>query len=263
MEFNIDVKTGLNGHIIIEDYSREYSQYLPEDQEIQELGRYKYSDCYTLDVLTKITTSETIVINTSIHKHDQLIEDPINSEKRIYDVERTKLRVLQDGFYHLHHIIIPTEKWYNNTYINQSEEYKTHFDAIYIIKEDNIVYKVQNSELIPVNINELLIRNWNNTTLEQCVIDIFYTGFLQMCYINYCKQLFNMLTKNCDYKCVKEDISQITYARDFLWMVLNVIDYQISFKQYMESQRILELINYCGGFCKQPKYHENVGCGCS
>ena len=31
MEFSIDVHTGLNGKIIIEDYSREYYQYFSED----------------------------------------------------------------------------------------------------------------------------------------------------------------------------------------------------------------------------------------
>ena len=263
MEFNIEVKTGLNGHIIIEDYSREYSQYLSEKDELTEYdGRYLYNECYTLNVLTKITTSKTEIINVSIHKHDQIKPDPTFPGSFIYDIERTKLHVSEDGFYHLHHIVIPTNDWYDNTYINQTNTYQEYFDTIYIIKDDT-VYKIQDSQLEPVTIEELLERNWNRTTIEQCVIDIFYTGFLQMCYINYCKELFNILTKQCDYKCVKQDVSQITYARDFLWMVLNVIDYQISFKQYMESQRILELINYCGGFCKQPKYHENVGCGCS
>jgi hypothetical protein len=31
MEFDINVQTGLNGKVTIEDYSREYSQYFPED----------------------------------------------------------------------------------------------------------------------------------------------------------------------------------------------------------------------------------------
>jgi hypothetical protein len=31
MEFDIDIHTGLHGEITIEDYSKEYSQYFPED----------------------------------------------------------------------------------------------------------------------------------------------------------------------------------------------------------------------------------------
>jgi len=31
MEFDIDIHTGLNGNITIEDYSNEYGQYFPED----------------------------------------------------------------------------------------------------------------------------------------------------------------------------------------------------------------------------------------
>mgnify|MGYP006988417270 CR=1 FL=1 len=31
MEFDIDIHTGLNGNIVLEDYSLEYSQYYPEN----------------------------------------------------------------------------------------------------------------------------------------------------------------------------------------------------------------------------------------
>jgi hypothetical protein len=31
MEFDIDIHTGVNGNITIEDYSQEYAQYFPED----------------------------------------------------------------------------------------------------------------------------------------------------------------------------------------------------------------------------------------
>jgi hypothetical protein len=31
MEFSIDIHTGLNGKVTIEDYSNEYDQYFPED----------------------------------------------------------------------------------------------------------------------------------------------------------------------------------------------------------------------------------------
>jgi hypothetical protein len=31
MEFDINIKTHLNGNIIIEDYSNEYDQYFPEN----------------------------------------------------------------------------------------------------------------------------------------------------------------------------------------------------------------------------------------
>jgi hypothetical protein len=31
MEFDIDIHTGLNGNIVIEDYSQEYDQYFPDN----------------------------------------------------------------------------------------------------------------------------------------------------------------------------------------------------------------------------------------
>ena len=86
-----------------------------------------------------------------------------------------------------------------------------------------------------------------------------------MCYINYCRKLFQKLTKGCNYECSQDDVKDLTYIRDFLWMTLNTIDYQISFKQYMEAQRILEMTDYCGGFCKNQELNAgpSTGCGCS
>jgi hypothetical protein len=39
-------------------------------------------------------------------------------------------------------------------------------------------------------------------------------------------------------------------------MVLNIIDYLVSIKQHMEAQRILEIVNHCGGFCKNLDLHD-------
>ena len=128
------------------------------------------------------------------------------------------------------------------------------------IKNDKLLCKLE-----PVSIEELYKRNTEGTTIEKCTIDIFYTGYLQHCYINYCNKLFSKLTKNCNDLCIREDHKELIYIRDFLWMVLNIIDYQISFKNYMEAQRLLEITNYCGNFCQNQELHAgpNIGCRCS
>jgi hypothetical protein len=44
MEFSIDIHTELNGDILIEDYSKEYGQYLDEDMDVvTSYDYYKYS----------------------------------------------------------------------------------------------------------------------------------------------------------------------------------------------------------------------------
>lgn len=264
MEFDINIKTHLNGNIIIEDYSNEYDQYFPENQIIQEYGHYKYSECKTLNVLVKIDTKKIKLIDVLIHEHDQLVKDPIEQGEYLYDLEKTHCQVKQDGYYNIYHIVIPTKEWYLNTYLNQNEEYQNSYESIYII-DNNKLYKLTNEGFVECSIKEIMERNSVNTTIEKKIIEVFYTGFLQMCYINYCRQLFQKLTKQCNLDCIHEDTKELSYIRDFLWMVLNVIDYQIEYKQYMEAQRILEMTNGCGSFCKKQELNNGpyVGCGCS
>jgi hypothetical protein len=162
----------------------------------------------------------------------------------------------------MHHIVLPTKQLLENTYLtHENEDYRKSYESIYII-DNNDIFKViiENnfpeipnddiiSEPIPtpnpdsnipsvrnyiqikyklesVSIEELYNKiNIEGTTIEKCTIDIFYTGYLQHCYINYCNKLFSKLTKNCDNLCIKEDHKELIYIRDFLWMVLNIIDY--------------------------------------
>ena len=266
MNFEVNIHTGLNGVVFIEDYSNEYDQYLPETGDIQyQLGYYKYSECKTLNILTKINTDSVQIVNSTIHNHDQLHEDPLNPKESLYDIEKISVKVKTDGFYHLHHIVLPTKTWYEKVYLEIDDpEYKSNFDVLYLIDDDSSVLKVvEGKSPEKCCIKELVERNIVNTNIEKCIIDIFYTGFLQRCYIDYCKELFDDLTKTCNYNCVPKDINNLTYIRDFLWMVLNIIDYHVSFKQYLEAQRILELVNNCNGFCKNDKSNAQFGCRCS
>lgn len=265
MEFDIDIHTGLNGKVTIEDYSYEYDQYFPENQIIQEYGRYKYSECKTLNVIMKINSGKVTLVDVLLHDHDQLVEDPTTPGTYLYDLEKTDFTLKKDGYYNVNHIILPTMDWYLNTYTQQDDEYRVAFETVYIIDSDNKLYKLTDEGFVECTIKEIIERNYEGTTIQKCIIDVFYTGFLQLCYINYCRKLFQKLTKNCNSSCMPEDVKDLTYIRDFLWMVLNVIDYQISFKQYMEAQRILEMTNYCGGFCQNQELNAgpSTGCGCS
>lgn len=265
MEFDIDIHTGLNGKITLEDYSKEYSQYFPEDQTIQEYGRYKYSESKTLNVIVKINSGKIVLEDILLHDHDQLEEDPMNPGTFLYGAETVDFTVHRDGYYNVQHIILPNRKWLENTYLKQSDDYRAGFEVVYFIDDDNKIYKITNEGLVECTVKEIIGRNHEGTTIEKCIIDVFYTGFLQMCYINYCRKLFQKLTKGCNYNCAPEDTKELTYARDFLWMVLNTIDYQISFKQFMEAQRVLEMTNYCGGFCQNQELNAgpSTGCGCS
>lgn len=47
-------------------------------------------------------------------------------------------------------------------------------------------------------------------------------------------------------------------------MTINIIKYLLDFDKYFEAQRILDLINGCGGFCNAiDKLKGKSDCGCS
>ena len=49
-------------------------------------------------------------------------------------------------------------------------------------------------------------------------------------------------------------------------MTLNIIDYLVGFKQFLEAERIIEQFKTCGGFCTTSNTNTNKlysDCGCS
>ena len=55
MEFSIDIHTQINGEITIEDFSKEYGQYIDEDLEVvTSYDFYKYSESATLNTIIKV-----------------------------------------------------------------------------------------------------------------------------------------------------------------------------------------------------------------
>ena len=73
-------------------------------------------------------------------------------------------------------------------------------------------------------------------------------------------KIFDKLLNTCDHNKYNDYI----FARDIIWMTLNIIDYLVGFKQYLEAQRILEVFQKCGGFCSDfSKTKPQADCGCA
>lgn len=244
MEFNIDVCTQPDGLIIIRDFSKDYGQYLRDDVEfIWSFDAIKYKHTATLNCITRIT-------NKSISLVDVLLEEHVEDK-----LDAAYFRIDRDGYYVIDHIVLPTTDWL----LEAPEECFELYDVIYVTDKEKI-YKVVDGDLEECTIREVMERNAQGTTLMRCKIDVFYTGHLQECYINYCKKVFDSVNE-----CAPTSRDYNTYARDFIWMTLNVIDYLIGFKQYLEAQRLLELFNSCNGFCNDKQLHgfKSKSCGCS
>ena len=257
MEFSIDIHNSLQGDITIEDFSKEYGYYLPEgdtypDSQIVEIDgestlKYKYSKTTTLNTILKVNMNEAVLQDVLIHTHED-------------DVDICNFHVGEDGYYIVNHFVLPTKEWYDQYLINQDEELSQFIsNGIYFV-ENNKLYKVVDGEIKETEVKELLERNYEGTNILHCKIDIFFNGNLQQCYINYCKKIYDSLINKCKTKESDDDI----WARDFIWMTLNIIDYLVGFQQFMEAERIIEEFKTCGGFCQQTIDNKtHVGCGCS
>lgn len=245
MEFSIDIHTSLTGEVIIEDFSREYNQYIDENLEVvTSYDSYKYSECVTLNCITKVSMNNITLMDVLLNEHTE-------------ELDSCSFHAMHDGYYVVDHMIIPNLKWLENS----SDEYKEYYETIYVTDNEKI-YKVVNGELEECTIKELMERNIEGTTIKKCKVEVFFTGHLQECYINQCKKLYELLLN----KCYSNNIQDLVYARDFIWMTINIIDYLVGFKQFMEAERLLSMFEQCGGFCNDQKLHgrkPGCNCGCS
>ena len=257
MEFSIDIHNSLQGDITIEDFSKEYGYYTPEGTSypnsfIEEIDgvstlKYKYSKTVTLNTILKVNINEAILQDVLIHTHED-------------NIDVCNFHVDEDGYYVINHFVLPTKEWYDSYLQSQDQELKDFIkEGIYFI-QDNKLKKVVNNEIQDAEVKELLERNYEGTNILHCKIDVFFNGNLQQCFINYCKKLYDSLLNTCKPSNYDSDI----YARDFIWMTLNIIDYLVGFKQFLEAERIIEQFKSCGGFCQNTDTHKNYSsCGCS
>lgn len=257
MEFSIDIHNSLQGDITIEDFSKEYGYYLPEgdsypNSKIEEIDgvstlRYKYSKTVSLNTILKVNIEEAILQDVLIHRHED-------------EVDVCNFKVDEDGYYVINHYVLPTREWYDDYLENPDEDLAAFIsEGIYFVENDKLM-KVVNGEIVEAEVRELLERNYDGTNILYCKIDLFFNGNLQQCYINYCKKLFDALLNKCKTSEYDYDI----YARDFIWMTLNIIDYLVGFKQFSEAERIIEQFKTCGGFCQNTSTQKNYSsCGCT
>lgn len=228
MEFSININTTLFGEILIQDFSNNNGQYTEE---------CPYNQSVTLNCLMKHTLETSKLVDVQINLHDS-------------EFDKSQFKVIEDGYYVIHHIVIPTTKW---NYVNTKHTTTYLFDS-------GKIQKYENAKLVECEIEELIERNVKNTNINRCEVDVFYTGNIQNCYINRSKDLFKKYLNQCVPKEQDNDV----FARDFIWMSLNIIDYLVGFKKYMEAQQIVESLISCNGFCpsKLNKSNHSGNCGC-
>ena len=221
------------------------SEYLNESLKQDTADSFKFSETYTINVLEYIRTSKQQVLHTSINNHSQ-------------EVDIDYIELPQDGNYKIYHIIIPSIQWLNNL-IDENSELLSQYNIIYVT-DGNTIYKYIDKVLEPVTPEEIIRVNSAKTTLSKDFKEIFSIDKLYECYLNLCSIIYNKLLKE---SCFKIDDNQIIFNRDFLWMLINCIKYNINFGYYKEAQRLLEKLDRCTSICKNKIKFNDHECGCS
>lgn len=227
-------------------------QYVPEDEQdiiylksYYKNNKYKYSDTLTLNIIEKHT----------VETPSEIISILYNDHCSYLDEQH--YRIEKDGYYTIHHIILPTIEWYKFAVENNLVP-----DLDIYVTDGIKVYRVSGQEATEVDTNVILEINAEGTTISKLYKDTFIICSLYQCYIDICKQIFN----NSNIRCLTNptDLNDLIFKRDFLWMTINVLEYHTTFNMYYEAQRLLENINYCGQFCQPCSTSKTISsCGCS
>lgn len=179
---------------------------------------YEYNELGNCITATKTDIVKNVTVTEYIYDETKL-ESGVYSFAYPYEVKPVNTNIISKTRKIHKDSVVADELFEESTY-HYKFATNSKSKSNYNLKNNKLSY-----DLEPVSIEELYKRNTEGTTIEKCTIDIFYTGYLQHCYINYCNKLFSKLTKNCNDLCIREDHKELIYIRDFLWMVLNIIDY--------------------------------------
>ena len=139
MEFSIDIHTALTGEIIVEDFSKEYNQYLDEDAEVvHSYDEFKYSETASLNAIIKVNTDKIKLVDVLLDKHEE-------------DIDSVTFTVEEDGYYTVDHIILPNMTWYENA----SSEYFNYYDVVYVTDGEKVYKQVKGGSLAECTVKEI------------------------------------------------------------------------------------------------------------
>lgn len=183
------------------------------------------------------------------------------------NTDKYKIFIPKDGWITLYHVILPTGE-YIDTF--SPEEMEGVVYGYYIC--DGKIYdrnhKDENNRDKEVDLKEVIEGNSDIATTaitSQDYVTIFY---LQKCFINICKDIFDNAGANGGLSdagaCFKsKSDNTLISRRDIIWMAINVIKYLVKYNMKAEATRIINQLEGCNGICTQTSNYKNVqGCGC-
>lgn len=170
-----------------------------------------------------------------------LIKIDVDKEKIILKSDSDTLKLSEDGWYRVIHLILPTFNWLQSV----DEKFLKYFDNIYVYSNSDL-YKYIDHKLERVTLEEILEINRNSkTTVNWSSQDIFNTYYLEEClkksdsqYLYFCKKK--------DDECGNNE----NCRRNHIWHLLNIINYYIHCGNNLEALRLLNEINNCISLCR-------------
>lgn len=248
MKLAVEVSPDFESAISLVDYSREFGEYLDEDLEVI-LPRYynfKYSQTCSINVLKYLPSSGDEIVKVVYQPH-------------ITEADSIRLPLIEDGYYTLTHIVLPTIDWLDEV----KEEDLSEYNYIYIT-DGKKVYLYKDEELREATIEELLEINPYKTTISITEHEAFSMKHLQECYVKASLEILKNYANSCNNPCSGID-DQLRFNRDFLWMTINVIKYYLQWGMYKSAQSVLEDLG-CYDFCGDNSQDPNTKgkpCGCN
>lgn len=238
MDLSIKVKTNSSCQVTVFDLT----EYLTSTNISK--GNFTYSDTVSVDIIQWNGTQETTY------------DDPVYTIHEDQD-EPATIDIDKDGWFTVVHMVLPSQDWFESAESSTLELYS----IVYYTDGENI-YKYVDGSTSTVDAEEIIEVNTEDTTLSRVTKDYVSICYLQQCYINYCKQIFEDSAFTTCWN--KNDDSENSYKRDLVWMAINVIKYLVKCGQLFEAQRIIEVMDGCNGLCPaDDETSTTSGCGCS
>lgn len=245
MKLEVLIQTGEKCEFSMEDITPiGNSGYLPEESEYNNYDTFKYTDTIGVAVIKYYKSNGDEILYSQVFI-------PHNEDKHSINIETNF-----DSYFKLNYIVIPTK-----TFVDSLSDYGDM--VLYYSDGINFYKKSKNTDEQKVELNEILEINPINTTISKFEDTLMSICNLKKCFIIQCtKILESKIFTKCAYKNKVDE--NLIFNRDLLWMFINTISYLVEFGQFLEAQRLLELIQSCNGICKSNHRESNSnGCGCS
>lgn len=237
MELKINILINDSCKIIVQDTS----EYLSEDFSGTVKGKFKLSEVVFIDVLQRNKSTEIVYLNPVYNTGNLSVTIPVNF----------------DGWFTINHIVLPSKDWLEAELAKETASAIGLYDIVYY-SDGNTIYKYINETSVEVTIDEILEVNQDVTTISFTNKDYVSICNLRKCYINLCKQIFNdRMFSSCWNNNVDDEL---TFKRDLVWMILNVIRYLVQCNQLAEAERLIEIAESCNGLCLN---YTDYACGCN